>query len=156
MINKFDKEYEFLSNFYPVTIFWKGIKFPTVEHAFVASKSLYPVFWHFIANIPAKYAGTAKRKGRDTPSRKDWEDVKLKFMEEFLRQKFSSPNLKMKLLATRDHELTEGNYWHDNFWGDCYCKKCKTVQGMNMLGKLLMKIREEMYDAEDSSNGRSS
>lgn len=52
--------------------------------------------------------------------------------------------LKKKLLETGDAELIEGNYWHDNTWGQCYCPRCKNKIGENHLGKLLMKIRESL------------
>lgn len=43
-----------------------------------------------------------------------------------------------KLEATGDSLLVEGNWWHDTFWGVC------NGFGENNLGKLLMKIREEL------------
>ena len=59
-------------------------------------------------------------------------------MERILRVKFSSPDLKEKLLSTGDRYLVEGNSWGDVYWGVCGGK------GINMLGKLLMQIREEL------------
>jgi predicted NAD-dependent protein-ADP-ribosyltransferase YbiA (DUF1768 family) len=44
-------------------------------------------------------------------------------------------DLKELLLATGDHELIEGNKWHDTFWGVC------DGIGQNYLGKILMEIR---------------
>lgn len=151
MIDGFSGEYNFLSNFYPVTIFWKGNKFPTVEHAYVASKSLDPNFWHRIAMLGPGHVGKAKKLGKTIKLRQDWNQVKLQLMEEFLRQKFSGNNLRMKLLSTLPHQLVEGNYWHDNYWGDCACNRCIDILGKNMLGELLMKIRGEID--EDSRNG---
>ena len=49
--------------------------------------------------------------------------------------------IKEKLLATGNSILIEGNYWHDNFWGNCLCSKCKYIKGRNNLGKILMKRR---------------
>ena len=68
-------------------------------------------------------------------------------MEDYLTCKFAIPELREKLLATKDAELIEGNWWHDNFWGNCLCSKCKDIQGKNMLGKLLMKEREQIKKA---------
>ena len=45
--------------------------------------------------------------------------------------------------TTGDAELIEGNTWHDNYWGVCSCSKCNG-RGKNRLGKLLMKVREEL------------
>ena len=47
-------------------------------------------------------------------------------------------DLKKKLLETGDAELIEGNYWHGCYWGVC------EEQGENRLGKILMRIREEL------------
>lgn len=43
-----------------------------------------------------------------------------------------------KLLATRDRMLIEGNDWGDTFWG------MVDGEGENNLGKILMRVREEI------------
>ena len=82
--------------------------------------------------------------GRHCTIRKDWEEVKEQVMYKALVEKFSIPELQKALLATGDEELIEGNYWHDNTWGDCYCDRCKDIKGQNLLGKLLMQVRDEL------------
>jgi predicted NAD-dependent protein-ADP-ribosyltransferase YbiA (DUF1768 family) len=48
--------------------------------------------------------------------------------------------------------MIEGNWWHDNFWGDCYCnnKSGKHPEclkpGLNKLGLLLMNLRRYFQD----------
>jgi ribA/ribD-fused uncharacterized protein len=80
--------------------------------------------------------GEAKKAGRMVTPRSDWENVKLNIMREIVFIKFDGHlNLKELLLATRDHELIEGNQWHDTFWGVC------DGVGQNYLGKILMEIR---------------
>ena len=87
----------------------------------------------------------SKKLGRKIALRDDWEDVKTKIMYEICYAKFSqNPNLKNKLLATGDEYLEEGTYWHDNYWGNCYCEKCKDIKGENKLGVILMKIRKDL------------
>ena len=54
-------------------------------------------------------------------------------MYDILKKKFSDDDLKARLLLTGDKKLIEGNKWHDNFWGNCTCKKCENVEGKNML-----------------------
>ena len=39
IIDKFDGEFSFLSNFHPSWIEYEGLRFPTVEHAFQAYKT---------------------------------------------------------------------------------------------------------------------
>jgi Lar family restriction alleviation protein len=76
--------------------------------------------------------------------RDDWEYIKDEVMEKLLKEKFSTPCLKQKLIETKGNKLVEGNVWHDNYWGDCKCHKCKNKKGLNKLGKILMKIRHEL------------
>ena len=144
MIDFFDGEYAFLSNFYNASCIFEGKLYPTVEHAFQAAKSLDHAERDWIA--AAGSPGLAKRLGRRINLRPDWEKVKFDVMEECLRSKFADPVLKQKLLATGDEELVEGNYWHDNTWGNCSCEKCKDIVGRNMLGNILMKLRTEFME----------
>jgi len=144
-VDSFKGKYEKLSNFYPVVIHFEGINFPSVEHAFVAAKSKDIFFRQKIAGLPADQAWKAKRMGRKIRLRSDWDMIKIAYMKRFLYQKFAYDEFRNLLLSTGDVQIIEGNYWHDNYWGDCYCtKKCKDIKGKNNLGKLLMKIRREI------------
>ena len=141
MISVFDGEYAFLSNFYMHSIEEDGITYPSNEHYFQAMKSLDRHERLFIA--AAETPGKAKRRGRQTSLRADWESVKDEVMLNALRLKFADPILGQKLLDTGDEELIEGNHWHDNVWGVCSCPQCPGV-GQNRLGRYLMKVREEL------------
>jgi len=145
MINSFKNEYDFLSNFYPVSIKFEEITYPTVEHAYQAAKSKEFFFRRLIASLPASKAGLAKRRGNDIRLRSDWDKVQLDIMCQLLWYKFTQEPFKTKLLDTGDEIIVEGNYWHDNFWGNCYCKKetCQ-IEGQNLLGKFLMEIRSQL------------
>lgn len=147
-VDSFSGKYESFSNFYPAIVFYEGIRFPTVEHAFVAAKSIDRNFRLMISKIPQKQAGKAKRKGRKIELRPNWEDIKVEIMRNLLRQKFKQPRFKNLLLETDNAVLTEGNYWHDNFWGDCNCEKCQDIIGINALGLLLMRIRHEIRNKD--------
>ena len=143
MINQFEGGYEFLSNFYEVPFRWRGNEYPTVEHAFQAAKTLDPVKRQEIAT--ARTPGIAKRLGRSVHLRPDWEEVKEEIMYECVSAKFhQNIGCALALLATGDEELVEGTSWHDNEWGTCYCPKCINIEGKNKLGKILMRVREEM------------
>ena len=146
MINSFSGSYEFLSNFYESPFVWRGNKYTTVEHAFQAAKTLNPVERKAIMEAPTP--GRAKKLGRAVNLRPDWEDVKEQVMYECVSAKFhSSAALAIALLATKDEELIEGTTgWHDNIWGSCECPKCKNIEGQNKLGKILMKVRQELKD----------
>jgi len=142
-ITNFSKENEFLSNFYPCTIIYEDITYPTTEAAYQAAKTLNVLERREVA--AAATPGLAKKMGRKLKMRMDWEDVKISVMEQCLRLKFANPELKKKLLDTGEEYLVEGNYWGDVFWGVCNGK------GENHLGILLMKLREEYKNSAQSS-----
>lgn len=143
MINSFKKEYFFLSNFYPSTIKYEGLEYANVEAAFQAAKTINPE--ERIPFARESNPSIVKRMGRAISLREDWEDVKENIMYQLVYEKFSShPELKNKLLETKNEDLIEGNYWHDNIWGNCSCTKCITKKGENKLGKILMKVRTEL------------
>ncbi|MHA1868777.1 MAG: NADAR family protein [Candidatus Heimdallarchaeaceae archaeon] len=141
-INFFKEKYKKFSNFYPVIICYEDIEYPSVEHAYVASKSLDKMFRYKISQIPADKAGLAKREGRRVILRKNWNLLRNPFMRIFLVQKFTYPEFGDLLLSTGTAYIEEGNYWHDNYWGNCYCNKCKNIKGKNNLGKIIMEVRE--------------
>lgn len=143
MINSFVGPCRFLSNFYPSEITYEGITYPTVEHAFQASKTTILSLRAGMALLPTP--DEAKKAGRKLALRADWEDIKDQVMEDCVRLKFAIPELKEKLLATGDEELVEGTWWHDQYWGICFCD-LHQGKGENHLGKILMKIREELKD----------
>jgi ribA/ribD-fused uncharacterized protein len=134
MINDFHGNYSFCSNFYPARIKYRGVEYPSSEHAYQASKTLDMIERNRIAQLSTP--GKAKKAGRMVTPRSDWENVKLNIMREIVFIKFDGHlDLKELLLATGDHELIEGNKWHDTFWGVC------DGIGQNYLGKILMEIR---------------
>ena len=139
MIDSFDGEYAFLSNFYPVSIPYQGLTYPSVEHAYQASKSI-ETFERW-AVLTSRTPGLAKKIGRTLNIRSNWEEIKLGIMEELLLIKFSQEPCKTMLLNTGEEEIIENNYWGDTYWGTC-----KGV-GSNHLGKLLMKTREKISNS---------
>lgn len=138
-ITRFKDEYRWLSNFWKVEIYYKGITYPTLEHAYQAHKTLDSSkrAWIAVADSP----GQSKYRGGQVEIRGDWEQVKDQIMFELLKIKFSNSELRKKLKDTGDAELVEGNHWHDLTWGQCYCDKCYNKLGQNKLGKMLMEIR---------------
>lgn len=136
-ISEFQGPYRFLSNFWPATVEFEGISYPTVEHAYQSAKTLDRAERRRIAAMATP--GEAKSAGRSFPLRPDWETIKFVVMEQCVRYKFTHhPELREQLLATGDAILEEGNAWGDRIWG--------VYQGVgeNHLGKLLMQLRSEL------------
>jgi len=142
MIKEFRGTHRFLSNFTYADVVYEGVIYPTTEHAYQAAKTASPEERRGI--VYEMTPGQTKRAGRGLTLRPDWEEVRADIMFHLLQQKFKHPELAKKLLATGNEILVEGNYWHDNYWGNCNCKKCKHISGKNTLGILLTKVRQEL------------
>jgi ribA/ribD-fused uncharacterized protein len=131
------------SNFQPAPVRCDlGVRYPTVEHAYQAMKTLDRAARERVAALPTP--GQAKRAGRTLPLRADWERTKVVAMLDLLRQKFAPGTEHARaLLATGDAELVEWNRWHDRTWGKCTCERCGG-EGLNLLGLALMRVRAEL------------
>jgi len=138
IISNFRFQYYFLSNFYEHPLVYKGRLYQSSEAAYQAAKS--PGNEHLFTSLNA---GKSKRLGQKIVCRDDWNDVKIDIMRDILLVKFRDSTLQDMLLSTGDAELIEGNTWNDTFWG-----QCPVGTGENMLGKLLMEVREKyaMFD----------
>jgi ribA/ribD-fused uncharacterized protein len=138
-IASFTGPYRFLSNFWPVDIEYGGLVYPSVEHAYQASKSVYEDVRADFADFNMT-AGQAKRHGKRIVLRDDWDAVKLDIMCDLVTLKFArGTDLAAKLLATRDAILVEGNTWGDTYWGKS--KVGGVITGRNHLGRILMTVR---------------
>lgn len=136
MINEFRGKYYFLSNFFEAPVTWDGITYTNNEAAFQSAKVLDKSIREKFSTLDPS---SAKRKGRNVKLRHDWEKVKYDIMYEICLAKFSqNEELKTKLLSTGDKHLEEGNTWGDKIWGTVNGK------GQNHLGKILMRVREEL------------
>jgi len=116
--------------------------YPTAEHAYQAAKVESPDIKTRIINCPTPADAKDYFETHDIKPDHGWTiEKKLRVMEELLMIKFGGkePLLTRALLATGDAELIEGNTWNDTFWGVC------NNTGENNLGKILMKVREELF-----------
>jgi hypothetical protein len=139
-IKAFRGKYAFLSNFHPCQVELEGKTYPTVEHAFQAAKTDDPEKRKEIQQAPTP--AKAKKLGWKLDVRKNWQRVKTGIMRDLVRQKFTNNKaLRRALLDTGSAKLVEVNNWNDTFWGVCRGK------GKNMLGKILMEVREELSKA---------
>jgi ribA/ribD-fused uncharacterized protein len=139
MINEFREEYRWLSNFYPCDIELDGIKFKSVENAYMSAKSDNPEWKEYCRTELAK---DVKEKSKEIELIENWDEIKVKVMKKCLIQKFNQFPLKQKLLATENQNIVEGTMWHDTFWG--VDLKVDPNYGENMLGRLIMSIRSKL------------
>ncbi len=136
--------YGAFSNLYRRPIVFEGETFPTSEHAYQAGKARKPEVrdWLMSAPSPALLAMAAHGLYYwDVVP--DWSTIKFDRMREVLRAKFTQhEDLRKRLLSTGDTKLVEFTTVDNEAnrtWG--------VVNGIgkNMLGKLLMEVRDEIH-----------
>jgi len=138
----FFQEYAFLSNFHEAPLLYKGIKWPTSEHAYQAMKSTNEADWRMFALLETP--GESKKLGQKLKCREHWEAVKDDFMFEIVQAKFEqNTDLMQKLLATGNRTLVEFNYWGDKYWGMVRDANGNLI-GKSKLGEILMRIRSNL------------
>lgn len=145
-IDKFDGEFRYLSNFAIYPTEYEGILFPTSEHAYQASKSLIIEERKTFLLPQNKEPGKAKHLGRKLTLRPHWDGIKNDVMLVIVQDKFNRHlDIRQKLIDTAPAELIESNFWHDKWYGVCTCEKCNG-KGLNWLGRILMKVREDLIN----------
>jgi ribA/ribD-fused uncharacterized protein len=134
-----EEPYGCFSNFSPHGVDLDDLWWPTVEHYFQAQK--FPGTPHPEAIRRAGSPKTAKALGRSRthPLRPDWEAVKDEVMRRAVLRKFElHRGIRELLLSTGEEELIE------NAPSDCYWGCGRDGSGKNMLGKILMEVRETL------------
>jgi ribA/ribD-fused uncharacterized protein len=128
------------SNFYKCNVKIDGETYKTTEHYFQAMKFQgNKSYFEKIKNSSSASEAANLGRSRTYPLREDWENVKDDIMLKALRAKFTQHTvLKNLLLSTGDSILVEHTK-NDKYWADG-----GDGSGLNMLGKLLMKVRDEL------------
>lgn len=136
-IDTFRGDYYFLSNMYPCEMELEGRVYPALENLFQSFKCAVDKDKDIFTKLEPRQA---KKIGRTVKLIEGWDSKKLLVMETLVRQKFSVEPFKTWLLETGNAHLEEGNWWGDDYWGTVRGK------GENHLGKILMKVREELKE----------
>ncbi len=130
-------EYGCFSNFSSHGFELDGLYWRTNEHYFQAQKFLDDLHKMEIYNCKTPKDAAKKGRERSRPLRTDWEQVKDDIMRKGVLHKFEThPEIGEILLATGDKEIIE-NAPGDYYWG---CGK--DGSGKNMLGKILVEVRQ--------------
>ena len=148
--NKFD----YLSNFYKTNFTDDKIKYNCSEQYFMFQKckTFDPENSILLNSIITETSATSiKKYGRQVKNYNDtiWKEKRYNIMLEALRLKFSQNEvIKQKLLATKPKILYEASK-NDKIWGIGFYDKDaiqvdKTKYGENLLGKVLMEIRNKI------------
>ena len=140
-IGFYPREFFVFDNFSSFGVLVDGVLYSTVEHAYQSAKFLptAPGIAKEIENCYSAHDAQKIAYANKDKQRKDWDEVKLSVMEKLIRLKLEqNPYVKKKLLETGDLKICEDSP-KDSFWGIG-----PNRDGRNELGKLWMKLRDEI------------
>lgn len=138
-----EKPYGAFSNLYRRAIIFEGVEYPTSEHAYQAGKARKDSVrdWLMAAPTPSLLAMAAHGLYIWDVA-PNWSKTKFDRMKRVLNAKFTQhEDLKELLLSTGNARLVEKatvNNSVNRLWGEV------NGVGKNMLGQLLMELREEL------------
>lgn len=134
---KVNDEYGCFSNFSRHGFKLGGKYWMTSEHYFQAQKFIGTEYEEQVRMSSTPMEAANMGRDRSKPLREDWEEVKDDLMRRAVLERFkTNSDAKKILLSTGDEEIIEKTT-KDYYWG---CGEDGT--GKNMLGKILMEIRD--------------
>lgn len=141
VIGFYPREFYCLDNFSSFKVLYDGYLYSSVEEAYQALGFIEsaPEVAEQIKNSYSAHEAQKIAYENKAKRRNDWDSIKLSIMEELLRAKIEqNPYVKKKLLETKNYQIVEDSP-KDNYWG-----WGKDRNGENNLGKIWMKLREEI------------
>lgn len=141
VIGFYPREFYPLDNFSSFKVKWNGYLYSSVEEAFQVARFIGSAY-DLVEKIKKSYSADEAQRiayANIDRQRKDWNEIELSIMEELLRLKVEqNPYVKRKLLQTKDYVIVEDSP-KDSYWGWGFERN-----GENHLGKIWMKIRDEL------------
>ncbi|HEX8923637.1 MAG TPA: NADAR family protein [Patescibacteria group bacterium] len=150
IVGFYEREFYIFSNFSSFEVEWKGRIWKTSEHAYQASHffETAPELVEEIFNAKSAHDAFKIAKLNSDKAPKNWEEIKVSIMEDIIRHKLEqNPYIKHKLIQTGDKLIVEDSP-KDNCWGWGPNK-----DGRNDLGKIWMKLREEITKNQNTEPG---
>jgi len=132
-------KYGCFSNFSAHGFELDGKYWPTSEHYYQAQKFLGTEIEEKIRQAKTAEEAYKLKDANKKLARPEFNEIKLQIMRKVVLHKFkTNPQIQRILLDTENEEIVK-NFPTDYFWG---CGKDGT--GKNMLGKILMEVREQL------------
>lgn len=129
-----------------------GIRFRTSETLYqVCRFPLRPDVQQYIIDEPSPMIAKRKTKPYRDETRPDWDSVRHKIMRWSLRVKLAQhyADFGELLLSTGEEHIVEQSS-KDDFWG-AFAKPDGILVGQNVLGRLLMELRERLRSDKNQS-----
>lgn len=151
-VDSFTGEHAFLDNSYLVPN--ALAQDATAEHLYQSFKT--EILEERLLVLSGRTAEEAREFGSQVTLHADWDQHRLAAMAAVLAAKFGNKDLRAQLAHTGTALLVHGNDWCDTFWGMCSCPvhrdaagltdhpSTATAMGENMLGTLLMQLRDSI------------
>lgn len=136
---KVTDEYGCFSNFSPHGFYLEGQFWKTSEHYFQAQKYVGTKYEKQIRLALSPMEAAKLGRDRSKPLREDWEDIKDDVMRNAVLKKFSTHKDIQKVLLSTGESMIIEKTSNDYYWG---CGK--DGSGKNMLGTILMEVREQL------------
>lgn len=140
-IGFYNREFFCLDNFSSFGFTYYGIYYQTVEHAYqsLKFKDVAPEIEEKIIHCYSAYEAQKIAHENSDKQIQNWDEIKVFVMENLLRAKLDqNPYVVKKLLLTKNYLICEDSP-KDSFWGIGINR-----DGQNQLGKLWMKLRDEL------------
>lgn len=137
--SRINDKYGCFSNFAHYNFELDGKKWMTSEHYFQAQKFYGTEYEEIIRLLDNPMKAAEMGRNRDLPLREDWEQIKDNIMRKAVCAKFTQ-NIDIKdILISTGRETIIEKTTNDYYWG---CGK--DGSGKNMLGIILMEVREKL------------
>jgi ribA/ribD-fused uncharacterized protein len=134
-------QYYLFSNYSALAVKYKGIVYPTSEHAYQAAKFTKRKISNMIRDAQSPSEAKKISDLHKDDLRTDWFSIKVQTMSEILHEKAKQhEELQKKLTETGNAQIIENS--DDDFWG-----RGKDNNGQNLLGKIWMQIRKELTNS---------
>ena len=141
---KINEDYGCFSNFAHYDFELDGKRWTTSEHYFQAQKFCGTEYEEVIRLLDNPMKAAEMGRNRKLPLRTDWEQVKDDIMRKAVLAKFEQNEEIKDVLLSTDNEIIIENTSNDYYWG---CGK--DGSGKNMLGIILMEVRERLSVIKD-------
>ncbi len=132
-----DEDFGEFSNFAAYPIELDGQTWPTAEHYFQAQKFAGTDHAEAVRLEPSPMKAAKMGRDRSRPLRPDWDAVKDDIMRTAVEAKFTQHEELRNLLRSTGQATLVEHTKNDAYWGDG-----GDGTGQNMLGKILMELRD--------------
>ena len=137
-----------LSNLYPRSLVFEGIRYRSAEHAYKAGQARRAAVRNWLRNAPtAQLVALSGERLPKSETVQGWSRRRIPLMRRILKAKFTQhPDLRRLLLGTGVRRLVE-HAPDDNpinrFWSEIKGSRA----GKNHLGRLLMELRRDLRES---------